>query len=649
MSDFNLLNENNEEQYTPTPEDFVLTQADTKIHDRKFETKTTTFVKDALKRFCKNRSSVVAAAIIGLLILLAIFVPIFSPYDVENTDDTHGMLKPKVFEAGTGFWDGTREYSNISWNATQEAPEGFKKAAVIKYLEFKEGEMTDKPHINAKGGYFRLTTKKTSKEGADYKNIYYIENYTTFPITADGNYQVTIKLGNEDDIAGNKLGEYRVVLCDGKDNLGTLYGGENLLDWTSDHVQEDGVLTLNLSDYIAELGLDSVENGRVRIELARNTTIQYMLIESIMLSCDVEDEETQQLLTDISLDDANLQCMMVKGNDGKFPIGYWQASGQRNLYNASKVLVSFVYDDYEAKLGYQTNFDIGGSIMDEYIAKDWCDYDYEVGPSSFVRKSDKCPIVTVNEQTYTERLDVYNLDCDVIFYKYQGYDSMPKYIFGTTKIGEDIITLSFKSLRTSLIVAFLSSAVCLIFGLCWGAISGYFGGNVDLAMERFCEILSGVPYIVVMTLITLHFGNSIGIFALGLCITGWLGVAGRTRTQFYRFKGREYILASRTLGASDMRLIFKHILPNSLGTIITGSVLMIPGVIFSESSLSYLKLGLQGVKSFGTLLANNQQYIKTDAALILFPAAIISLLMISFNLFGNGLRDALNPSLKGSE
>ena len=168
-------------------------------------------------------------------------------------------------------------------------------------------------------------------------------------------------------------------------------------------------------------------------------------------------------------------------------------------------------------------------------------------------------------------------------------------------------------------------------------------------MERFCDILGGVPWIVVMTLAILLLGNNVVTFALALCLTGWMGTAARTRTQFYRFKGREYILASRTLGANDGRLIFKHILPNAMGTIITSSVLMIPSTIFSEATLSYLNLGLQGSNSFGNILSNNQQYLNSYPALIVFPAIIISLIMISFNLFGNGLRDAFNPSLKGSE
>ena len=147
----------------------------------------------------------------------------------------------------------------------------------------------------------------------------------------------------------------------------------------------------------------------------------------------------------------------------------------------------------------------------------------------------------------------------------------------------------------------------------------------------------------------LYLGQNFLTFALALCLTGWMGVAGTTRAQFYRFKGREYVLASRTLGSSDTRLIFKHILPNSLGTLVTSSVFMIPSVIFTEASLSYLGLGLQGLDSFGVILSENQQYISSNSYLIVIPSIVMAFMMVSFNLFGNGLRDAFNPSLKGSE
>ena len=129
-------------------------------------------------------------------------------------------------------------------------------------------------------------------------------------------------------------------------------------------------------------------------------------------------------------------------------------------------------------------------------------------------------------------------------------------------------------------------------------------------------------------------------------------MAGRTRMQFYRFKNQEYVLAARTLGAKDRRIMFKHIFPNSLGTLITGSVLVIPSVIFSETSLSYLgiiNLATGNLTSVGTLLSQGQSYLTSYPHMIIPPALFISLLMLSFNLFGNGLRDALNPSLKGGE
>ncbi|MBQ2804982.1 MAG: ABC transporter permease, partial [Clostridia bacterium] len=135
-------------------------------------------------------------------------------------------------------------------------------------------------------------------------------------------------------------------------------------------------------------------------------------------------------------------------------------------------------------------------------------------------------------------------------------------------------------------------------------------------------------------------------------LTGWIGMASRVRMQFYRFKNQEYVLAARTLGASDWRIIWKHIFPNSLGTIITGSILVIPGVIFSETSLSYLgiiNLDSATMSSVGTMLSLGQKVMTSSPHVVLFPALFIALLEISFNLFGNGLRDAFNPSLRGSE
>jgi ABC-type dipeptide/oligopeptide/nickel transport system permease subunit len=146
-----------------------------------------------------------------------------------------------------------------------------------------------------------------------------------------------------------------------------------------------------------------------------------------------------------------------------------------------------------------------------------------------------------------------------------------------------------------------------------------------------------------------------------LIVSGWIGIAGVTRTQFYRYKRREYVLASRTLGAKDLRLIFRHILPNGIGTIITASILSIPAVIFTEAALSYLGYGIGHGQSFkllgielsgvsiGVLLSDGRAELFDKPYLTVFPAIIISILMITFNMFGNALRDAFNPSLRGSD
>lgn len=245
----------------------------------------------------------------------------------------------------------------------------------------------------------------------------------------------------------------------------------------------------------------------------------------------------------------------------------------------------------------------------------------------------------------------------VNYYEYfrfkNGFD--PVFYFGTNDYGQDIFSCLACGGRLSFILAISVSAINFIIGACFGAVEGYYGGAMDMIMERISDVLGYMPFIVVATLFKLHLQDAVGpVVALlfAFVLTGWISMAARVRMQFYRFKGHEYVLAARTLGASDRRLIFKHIFPNSLGTIITGSVLAIPNVIFTESMLSYLgiiNLETSSITSIGTMLANGQGTLSTFPHIILFPALFISILEISFNLFGNGLRDAFNPSLRGAE
>jgi len=231
----------------------------------------------------------------------------------------------------------------------------------------------------------------------------------------------------------------------------------------------------------------------------------------------------------------------------------------------------------------------------------------------------------------------------------------PLFLFGTTQTGKDIFACLAYGARFSFIFATVVALANFIIGVIWGSISGYFGGKIDLFMERFSEILGSVPTMIVITLLKYHMGTSSQALVLFIAFfaTGWIGMAGRTRMQFYRFKNQEYVLAARTLGASDSRIMFKHIFPNGLGTIVTSVALVIPSMIYSETSLSYLgiiNLEAGNTTSVGTLIAAGQQSIMANAGYVaFFPCMFLVLLMLSFNLFGNGLRDAFNPSLRGTE
>ena len=247
--------------------------------------------------------------------------------------------------------------------------------------------------------------------------------------------------------------------------------------------------------------------------------------------------------------------------------------------------------------------------------------------------------------------------CRVFLYTYfeYKYGFEPCFALGTDGMGYDILTRLATGARFSLIFAVCISVINLFIGTIYGAIEGYYGGAVDMLMERFSDILSRVPFMVVTTLFQLHLAKKVGVIPslmFAFVLTGWIGTASTVRMQFYRFKGQEYVLASRVLGASDTRIMFRHIFPNALGTLITTSVLVIPGVIFAESSLTYLgivNLDSPFMTSVGTMIANARQYLQSFPHIILFPALFISLLEISFNLFGNGLRDAFNPSLRGAD
>ncbi len=245
----------------------------------------------------------------------------------------------------------------------------------------------------------------------------------------------------------------------------------------------------------------------------------------------------------------------------------------------------------------------------------------------------------------------------VLYYNYyQMVNGMePCNAFGVDPNGNDIYVRMAHAIRLSLMLSIAVSIINFFLGTIYGAVAGFYGGWVDMVLERLTDILNGLPFIVVATLFQLYFVKTGKVTVFGgllfaFILTGWIGVGARTRTQFYRFKKQEYILAAQTLGASDWRLMFKHIYPNALGTIVTATAFIIPNVILTESVLSYLGIvNFHGkdMASLGTMLGTARAFLKDYPHILFFPAAVISIMMISFNLFSNGLRDAFNPSLRG--
>lgn len=654
---FTYLDENNVEKVIVfKDDDFDFAQKDKNIHDVELKTKPTTFFKDAMRRFVKNKSSVAGAIILGILVLMAFIVPYVAPshYIGNSPRNSEIKLPCKLFKSGTGWWDGTKKYSKIAYDIDKNEVVDYESRAIVKgsLKVSKKGDYyVNVVQNTAKGGYVRFWTPASSL-AADYFFKSDAIGYNTnafkyvFDIELlDENSYFNDSFKDGFDKSGYKMAPYSINF----EYTDILTGEANtvvLKEQSSDYSK----FSITLNDFV-EPGMYSKAklSFNIKSDEEKNSGI---FIKTVSFSCfdSLGNPVVNNDLDNLSLLDANKALLMTPGT-----AGYWTSNGNKNLYKADMYYASFVFDYYEKAYGEIPNFKFGRTDINKYINNGWLSFEYNEEEKTITKfeilNEERCPIRSADKLEITSKkgVTVVNVYGTCSQYRYLGYSKMPSFIFGTDNNGHDIIKVTFAGLRTSLLLGFLTFLVCFVFGLCWGSISGYFGGTVDLVMERFCDILGGVPWIVLMTLIIIKWGSSFGTFAIALCLTGWMGTAARTRTQFYRFKGREYILASRTLGSSDFRLIFKHILPNSMGTIITSSVLMIPSVIFSEATISYLGLGLTDMKSLGVTLSQNQEYIQTYPALILFPSIVMALIMISFNLFGNGLRDAFNPSLKGSE
>jgi oligopeptide transport system permease protein len=190
-------------------------------------------------------------------------------------------------------------------------------------------------------------------------------------------------------------------------------------------------------------------------------------------------------------------------------------------------------------------------------------------------------------------------------------------------------------------------AIDVLFGLSYGLISGYFGGKVDMIMQRIVEIINGIPSLVVVTLLMLVMKPGFLTISAALMITGWIGMSRIARAQMLKIKAQEYVLASKTLGAKDAFVIFREVLPNVMGQIIITSMFSIPRAIFTEAFLSFVGLGIPApMASLGSLISDAFKSLTAHPYMILPPVIVLALLMLSFNMLADGLRDAFEPKMK---
>ena len=221
------------------------------------------------------------------------------------------------------------------------------------------------------------------------------------------------------------------------------------------------------------------------------------------------------------------------------------------------------------------------------------------------------------------------------------------FVFGTDDLGRDLWTRTWQGARVSLIIAFVAIFIDMLIGTSYGLISGFFGGNVDNIMQRFIEIAGSIPTLVIISILAIFMDKGIGLVIASLLITEWIGMSKIARAECLKLKEREYVLASRTLGAGSFHIIFKQILPNTIGPIITQVMFSIPVAIFTEAFLSFVGVGIVLPQcSIGSLIEAGFNNITILPYQILPPITVLAILMLGFNLIGDGFRAALAPKLE---
>jgi ABC-type dipeptide/oligopeptide/nickel transport system permease subunit len=730
-----------------TPDNFEFVQRDDKIYDKKFETKPIGYFKDAMIRFGKNRTNVIATTILFIIILCSIIIPMVSDKNVDDYDGNWTDLPPRMpFFEDLGIFDGTRSYTDqvVDFNRTLSTDSTLYLPKQVKYEDLiVEGSLTNysdacsDANDSCVGGQNTLRIRSgfpyttiispvdNAGEWVTGSNDPYIEiNVNEF--VGEGTlelYYLTIQRtqlegqDTPDDETDDKWEEIasEMVLVGTITEKGTFryymndfdnQGGQAFFqtDYFKLRYSTDDVENYVVFDevIIGEEGTQSVSNiteGRM-YQIATVGTTDYTLLgaksntvgEIFEVNFDdsiIDPEDDEEFIDGFEIGDGTVSLIPVfwtgyslsEWEYDRFETGNIQF-GNFSRQNGVVTYSSYEYREYDAifypevieaypaskfnekmeAYGYENEGDICYSYHED---PENTEDDY-LKPEYYPRytTNEKCPIKRIVSTTKIEWKDgvpYFSYIVEASTMQLEGFEEMPYFLFGTDSSGRDLFTLLFIATRTSLMLGVIVAAINITIGVIYGSISGYYGGKTDLIMQRISEVIGRIPWLVTLSIMVSLFGPGIETLILILIVSGWIGIAAVTRTQFYRYKGREYVLASRTLGAKDGRLIFRHILPNGIGTIITASILSVPYVIFAESTISYLGYGIGKGQSFtlfgiefsgasvGVLLAEGRPYLQSAPYITLFPAALISILMITFNMFGNALRDAFNPALRGTE
>ncbi|WLD94708.1 ABC transporter permease [Alkalihalobacillus sp. AL-G] len=219
--------------------------------------------------------------------------------------------------------------------------------------------------------------------------------------------------------------------------------------------------------------------------------------------------------------------------------------------------------------------------------------------------------------------------------------------FGTDNLGRDMFTRTWEGARISLFIGFSAAIIDLFIGVLWGGVSGFKGGKTDEVMMRGADILWAVPYLLLVILLMVVLEPGLTTMIIAMTITGWINMARIVRGQVLQLKGQEFVLASQTLGATTNRIMFRHLIPNTMGPILITMTLTVPTAIFTEAFLSYLGLGVPApLASWGTMASEGLPAMRYFPWRLFFPATFICLTIFAFNVIGDGMRDALDPKLR---